>query len=409
MPIFEYTTVDAAGNEVRELLEAEDEQSAAAELRAQRRIVLALRQAPMATESEAEQYEFSLLDSLSIIGTAELALLFRQLSSLLNSGVTLVNALYVLEEQEKKRRMRKIIGRIRLDILGGAPLENALNRSPGIFDQRVRGMTAAGEASGTLGTMLERIADHLEEDAAFKNQMITGAIYPAIVILVVVVVVGFLVTFVIPRITPLLKLKAQKLPWNTQMVIDISNWCTLYWPYLLSATAASLAVMVLSYRWLPGVRYWTDRLKTRMPIVGPVFYYSVVVQFTRNLSTLIGSGVSMLESLRIVRDIIRNSAAKKVLETMETHILRGENLSAPIKAADYMFPPMVASMVAVGEETGSVDVCLGIAADIHEKLLKTYIQRMTAMVEPILIVFLGGIVGFVAFALISGILTMYKV
>lgn len=409
MPLFEYTTVDAAGNELRELIDAEDERSAAAELRAQKKLVLAIRKAPLASEGEGVQYENSLLDGFSLIGVAELALFFRQLSSLLNSGVTLVNALYVLEEQEKKRRMRKMIGRIRLDIQGGTSLVDALNRFSKVFDERVRGMVSAGEASGTLGTMLERIADHLEEDSSFRNQMITGAIYPAIVIIVVIVVVAFLVGFVIPRITPLLKLKAQKLPLNTQVVIDVSNWFKVYWLHLLSGTAAALALMFLSYRWFGELRYWVDRLKTKVPIVGPVFYYSVVVQFTRNLSTLIASGVSILESLRIVRGIIRNTAAKRVLETMETHILRGENLSAPIKAAHYLFPPMVASMVAVGEETGSVDASLAIAADIHEKMLKTYIQRMTAMVEPILIVFLGGIVGFVAFALISGILTMYKV
>lgn len=409
MPIFEYTTVDAAGNEVRELLESPDEQSAAAELRAQHKIVLALRRAPLAGESEGKQYEFSFFDYFSRVSVADLALFFKQFSSLLNSGVTIVNALYVLEEQEKKGRLRKMIGRIRLDLQHGQSLVNGLDRFSKIFDERVRGMVAAGEASGTLGTMLERIADHLEEDASFKNQMITSAIYPTIVIMVVVVVVSFLAAFVIPKIAPLLKLKGQKLPWNTQIVIDVSNWFKIYWGYLFSGLTAGLALIFVSYRWVGGLRYRIDRLKMKFPIVGPVFYYAVVVQFTRNMSTLIGSGVNMLESLRIVRGIIRNTAAKRVLETMEEHILRGENLSTPIKAANHIFPPMLASMVAVGEETGSMDNSLAIAAEIHEKLLKTYIQRMSAMLEPLLIVFLGALVGFVAFAMISGILTMYKV
>ena len=298
---------------------------------------------------------------------------------------------------------------MRLDIQGGSSFLKAMQRYPKIFDSRVCGMLDAGEASGTIGEMLERIATHLEEDAGFRNQVITGAIYPAIVIIVVVVVIAFLVGFVIPRITPLLTLKAQKLPWNTQLIIDVSEWFMVYWSYFFAAIGITVSLLFISYRSIPSLRYWIDRLKLKLPIVGPVFYYSVVVQFTRNLSTLIASGVSVMESIRIVRDIISNTAAKKVLETMETHILRGENLSSPIKAADYIFPPMVASMVSVGEETGSVDVSLGIAADIHEKILKTYIQRMTAMIEPLLIVFLGGVVGFVALALISGILTMYQV
>ena len=407
--IFEYTTIDAAGNEVKETIEAGDQSAAEAELRARKKIILSLKEASLAIEGEAATYELSYLDYLSFVSIGDIAIFFRQLSSLLNSGVTLVNSLYVLEEQEKKIRLKKMIGRMRLDIQGGSSFLTALERYPNTFDSRVCGMLAAGEASGTMGVMLDRIATHLEEDAGFRNQVISGAIYPAIVIIVVVVVIAFLVAFVIPRITPLLTLKAQKLPWNTQLIIDVSNWFTVYWRHFFAAIGITGSLLFVSYRSIASLRYWVDRFKLKMPIVGPVFYYSVVVQFTRNLSTLIGSGVSVMESIRIVRDILSNTAAKKVLETMETHILRGENLSSPIKAADYIFPPMVASMVAVGEETGTVDVSLGIAADIHEKILKTYIQRMTAMIEPILIIFLGGIVGFVALALISGILTMYQV
>ena len=409
MPLYEYTTIDAAGNQLTETIEAPDQRTAAADLRAKRRLVISLKEADMAADGEAGAYELNILDHLSRVSLPDVAVFFRQLSSLLSSGVTLVNALFVLEEQEKKTRLRKMIGRMRLDIQGGSSFLKALERYPKIFDTRVCGMVDAGEASGTLNVMLDRVATHLEEDAEFRGQLITGAIYPCIVIVVVVGVVAFLVGFVIPKITPLLKLKSQKLPWNTQLIIDVSNWFIVYWRHFFAVLLTGGVFVWFAYRSMDGLRYWVDRLKTKLPIIGPVFYYSVVVQFSRNLSTLIGSGVSVLESLRIVQGIIGNSAAKQVVNTMETHILRGENLSAPIKAANFIFPPMVASMVAVGEETGSVENSLGIAADIHEKILKTYLQRMTAMIEPILIIVLGGLVGFVAFALISGILTMYQV
>jgi type IV pilus assembly protein PilC len=409
MPLYEYTTVDAGGNQVNLTIEAPDQRSAVAELRSRRKLVLSIEEAAVAAQNEAAAYELSWLDYLTVVNLADIAVFFRQLASLLNSGVTLVNSLFVLEEQEKKGRLRKMIGRMRLDIQSGTSLLKAVQRYPKVFDSRVCGMVDAGEASGTLGVMLDRVATHLEEDAAFRSQLITGAIYPSIVIVVVVVVVAFLVGFVIPKITPLLNLKAQKLPWNTQLIIDVSNWFKVYWRHFFAGVGLGGVLIWFAYRSMAGLRYWTDRLKTRIPVVGPVFYHSVVVQFTRNLSTLIGSGVSVLESLRIVQGILRNAAAQKVVETMETHILRGDNLSTPIKAAPYIFPPMVASMVAVGEETGSVDKSLAIAADIHEKILQTYITRLTAMIEPILIIVLGGIVGFVAFALISGILAMYQV
>jgi type IV pilus assembly protein PilC len=409
MPLYEYTTIDAGGNQVNLTIEAPDQRTAVAELRAQRKLVLSIEEASLAAENEAAAYEMSLLDYLSTVNISDVAVFFRQLSSLLNSGVTLVNSLFVLEEQEKKSRLRKMIGRMRLDIQSGSSFLKAMQRFPGTFDSRVCGMVDAGEASGTLGVMLDRVATHLEEDAAFRSQLITGAIYPSVVIVVVIGVVAFLVGFVIPRIAPLLSLKAQKLPWNTQLIIDVSNWFKVYWRHFFGVVGIGGVLIWFAYRSMESLRYWIDRLKTKLPVIGPVFYYAVVVQFTRNLSTLIGSGVSVLESLRIVQGIIGNRAAQRVVATMETHILRGENLSTPIKAASYIFPPMVASMVSVGEETGSVDVSLGIAADIHEKILQTYIQRMTALIEPILIVVLGGIVGFVAFALISGILTMYQV
>jgi type IV pilus assembly protein PilC len=409
VPLYEYVTIDAGGNQVNLTIEAPDQRTAVAELRAQRKLVLSIEEAALAAENEAAAYEMSLLDYLSTVNISDVAVFFRQLSSLLNSGVTLVNSLFVLEEQEKKSRLRKMIGRMRLDIQSGSSFLKAMQRFPGTFDSRVCGMVDAGEASGTLGVMLDRVATHLEEDAAFRSQMITGAIYPSVVIVVVIGVVAFLVGFVIPRIAPLLSLKAQKLPWNTQLIIDVSNWFKVYWRHFFGVVGIGGVLIWFAYRSMESLRYWIDRLKTKLPVIGPVFYYAVVVQFTRNLSTLIGSGVSVLESLRIVQGIIGNRAAQRVVATMETHILRGENLSTPIKAASYIFPPMVASMVSVGEETGSVDVSLGIAADIHEKILQTYIQRMTALIEPILIVVLGGIVGFVAFALISGILTMYQV
>jgi type IV pilus assembly protein PilC len=409
MPLYEYVTLDASGSEVTDIIEADNQADAASRLRAENRLVLSIKESSFAAAGEEKAYEITFLDYLSVIRLDDLALFFRQLSSLLNSGVTLVNALYVLEDQTKKTRLKKTIGRIRLDIQGGLSLNDALNRFSRVFDERVRGMAAAGEASGTLGIMLERIADHIEDDASFRSNLVTGAIYPAIVTIVVVVVVVFLVSFVIPRITPLLKLRTQKLPWNTQLIIDVSEWFKIYWKYFFSGIGSGVAALYLAYRWNSGVRYWIDIIKTRIPVIGPVFHYSLIVQFTRNLSTLIGSGVSILESLRIVKGIISNSAVKRVMETMEMHILRGDSLSAPVKAAEHIFPPMIASMVAVGEETGSVDASLAIAADIHEKILKTYIQRMNAMIEPALILFLGVLVGFVAFAMISGILTMYKV
>ena len=405
MPLFYYKTIDRAGNEVEETIESDNESTAASVLRAQRKFVTALKKAEPSMEKGT--YDLSFLDYFSFISTFDIALFFRQFSSLITSGVTLVNGLYVLEEQEKKSRMRKLIGKVNLDVQAGSSFTDALRKYPAYFDSLIVGMVEAGEASGTLNVILERIATSLEERAAFKNQIITGAIYPAVVIIAVIAVVGFLVGFVIPKIIPILKLRGTKLPWNTQFLVDISGWFKVYWKHLFAGLGVLVSITYLTYRSNSVLRYWVDRLKIRLFLIGPVLHYSVIVQFTRNLSTLIESGVSIVESLRIVRNIIGNRAAKKVIDSMEEYILRGERLSTPIKGASYMFPPIIATMVAVGEETGSMDASLAIASEIHEKMLQTYVNRLSALIEPIIIIVLGGIVGFVAWSLISGVLTMY--
>lgn len=412
MSIFAYKTIDAAGNELTQTIEADNKRDAAQKLRSQKKVVIFLEEQPEISSKdtgERQAYKFSIFDYLTYIGSGTIAVFFRKLSALVTSGVTLVNSLYVLEEQETVGKMRKIIGQIRMDVEGGSAFAVALKRHPKVFDSLIVGMIEAGEASGILSDILNRVATALEQRADFRGKIITGAIYPVIVIIAVIGVVVFLVGFVIPRIAPLLKMRGTRLPWNTLLLINMSDWFKIYWSQFLTSIIAVLSMAYATYRLVRPLRYWIDRLKLKMPVIGPVLVNSIIVEFTRNLSILINSGVTVLESLNIVRNIIKNRAVKEVIDTVETHILRGESLSIPIKAASHIFPPMVASMVAVGEETGSLDTSLAVAADIHEKILDTHVKRVSTMVEPLLILVLGGIVGFVAWALISGILTMYHV
>ena len=269
-------------------------------------------------------------------------------------------------------------------------------------------MIESGEVGGTLDIILERIADYLEEQAEFRVQIITSFIYPAIVIVMSIAAIGFLVGFVIPKFMPFIKARGGKLPWNTRFLMDSTYWLKSYWKYIAGGAGAGFLGLYFLSRF-ESAKYWIDRIKMKLPIVGPVFVYSVVVQFSRNLASLLSSGVSMIESLRVVRNTLGNCAAMRVMNIMEKRVTRGESLSAPIRDAYYIFPPMVAEMIAVGEETGGLDDALNLTAQIHEKLLRTYVKRMNSLIEPILILILGGIVGFVAWGLIAGILTMYGV
>ena len=380
---------------------------AAATLRNQGKLVLSMEEAGAEKAGVKDPLQLSLLDYLSSVRKNDIVLFFRQLATLIVAGITLSNALIVLEKQAEKRRLSKIIGTIRRDIEGGSTFQKALMRYPRIFDTLVIGMVNAGELSGMLDVLLDRIATYLEDRSEFRTQVVSSFIYPAIVIFMSVLVISFLVGFVIPKFIPIIKGMGGTLPWNTQFLIDLTDWFKIYGKHLFAGLSIFVAILILSYKYIEIVRYWIDRLKLKIPVLGCIFSYSMVVQFSENLSILIRSGINLAECLLIVRDAVGNHAAKAVITTMERVILRGESLSRPLRDANSIFPLMVADMVAVGEETGNMDTTLELSAGIYKKMLTTYVKRMNSMIEPILIIALGGIVGFVAWALIAGVLAMY--
>lgn len=408
MPNFLYTTMDNAGKEVSGTVEAVNISAAAGDLRSQGKMITSLKEVGEVVAKSEKLSLASPLDYISFIGSSDIVILFRQLSALITAGITLVSSLQILQRQTKKRKLKQLLGQVLAAIEEGSTFADALKKHPRIFSSFIINMVESGEVGGTLDVILESIANHLEERSAFRAQVITSFIYPTVVIVMSVIVIGFLVGFVIPRFMPFIIARGGILPWNTQFLLDSTQWLGSYWRHIIIVVAGgALGVYFLSR--FETAKYWIDRLKIKIPVIGSVFVYSVVVQFSRNLASLLTSGVSMLESLRTVRNTLGNYAAMQVVDAMEKRVSRGESLSAPVRDASFIFPPMVAEMIAVGEETGGLDNALNLTAQIHEKLLQTYVKRMNSLIEPVLILTLGGIVGFVAWSLIAGILAMYGV
>jgi len=406
MPRFFYTTIDNSGKEVKGTAEAPDITVVAANLRGQGKIITSLKEIGDAAKESEESFFAAPLDYLSLICFSDIVIMFRQLSVLITAGVTLVNSLQILQRQIKKRKIKRLLAQILHDIEEGSTFADALKKHPRIFSSFITSMIESGEVGGMLDAILERIANYLEERAAFRTQIITSFIYPTIVIGMSIVVISFLVGFVIPKFMPFIRIRGGKLPWNTQILLDSTHWLRSYWKLIIGGVGAvSLGIYFLSR--IEAAKYWIDRIKMRLPIIGPIFVYSVVVQFSRNLASLLTSGVSMLESLRTVRNTLGNEAAAQLMDAMERRVTRGETLSKFARDASFIFPPMVAEMIAVGEETGGLDNTLNLVAQIHERLLQTYIKRMNSLIEPVLILTLGAIVAFVAWGLIAGVLTMY--
>ncbi len=404
MPTFSYATIDKTSGRI----EASNINEAAAYLRSQKKVVIELKEFVVKDDSMLKKINIeSILIHLSFIYSSDIILFFRQFSSLIKSGVTVINSLSLLEEQTNKRKLKKLLLDIKTDIEEGKTLADAMKKHKRYFDLFTVSMIESGELGGKLDVILERIATSLEQRRELITQAITGLIYPSIVVIMSIIVINFLVLFVIPKFMPFIQMAGSNLPWNTQLLIDIADWVKIYGKYIGGGLIACFIVICIVSRYKKA-RYWIDRYKVKIPVVGKIFLYSIAIQFARNMESLLSSGVSILDGLETSKNTLKNEAAAQAVDIMKDDIIHGKTLAISIRNAGYIFPPIVSKMVEVGEETGEMSNAFHSIIEIHEKLLQTYIKRMNSLLEPVLIITLGGIVGFVIWGLIAGVMAMYS-
>jgi type II secretory pathway component PulF len=400
MPVFSYTTIGPDGSESTEIIESSSLQAAAGELRGRRIMVTGLQEVGARGLGAGGRL---LLGRVSV---GDRILFFRQLSVLIRAGLTVVEGLQILEEQATRRKLRRIISSVRGDVERGASLADALGRFSRTFGAVVVSMIEAGEVSGVLDQVLERIADTLEAHAEFRSQVLSGLMYPILVCCVAVLALVFLSVWVIPKIEPFIEARAGRPPWNTRLLFGISRWLTSYLILIAVGIAGIVAALCGLYH-TPAGRLLMDRIKVRLPVIGPIFLASSIVQFSRNLASLLGSGVPLLSAIETARDTIGNEAIARVADDMHDRVIRGDSLSEPVRESPIM-PPMVSGMMAVGEETGGLDQSLEMVGDVYERLLRTRVRRMNIMLEPALLIVLVCLVAFVGWCLLSGILSTYE-
>lgn len=403
MPIYRYRAVDGDGKRVRGALNAADEMTAAGRLTAKGWAVIDIQESDSATLDGMADAGRNRPVFLSWVSTKDVILFFRMFGALIASGITVSEAIGILTGQTENRRLRQILGQVAAKIEGGVPLSDALVGYPRVFSEMVVKMIRAGELGGILDIVLERISDFLEKRQALRSKMITTFIYPAIILLVAVGVVIFLVMVVIPSFIVLLH--GRRLPWNTQLLLDLSVFMTQHWVALIMGLVimgAGVCVLMIN----PLTRFYIDRYKIYFPMLGPVMRYGVIVQFARTFAVLLQSGINLVDALKSTSGTIMNLAVKIDIEAMIDRVLAGEPLSAAIKEKGF-FPPMTAAMIRVGEHSGLMDSALLTTAELNENILTDRIARLSAMVEPALILTLSVIVGFVAWGMVAGMLAMY--
>jgi general secretion pathway protein F len=405
MPVFEYRGLSTSGKQVTGLLEAESNKSLRAQLR-KTGVFLT----DVLGQSEARTGRKAVADREVQLGrvfrgrvtTEDVAVITRQLSTLLHAGVTLVESLSALVDQTEKDRLKRTLSDVKQRVNEGSSLGDALSQHPRIFSTLYVNMVRAGEASGALDAVLARLADFTEGQAKLKQKLIGTLIYPLMMALVGGGILVMLMTVVVPKVTRIFETMKATLPWTTRLLIFVSDLLSGWWWLLLPLLVGGVSAGVAWTRSAAG-RPLFDAWVLKLPVAGNLLRMLLVSRFSRTLATLLKAGVPMLTAMDITRNVVTNSVLAGVVETARDAIREGESIAGPLKRSG-QFPPLVYHMVAVGERTGQLEEMLLNVADSYETQVNVRLGALTALLEPLIIVAMGAIIAFVAFSILMPIL-----
>jgi type IV pilus assembly protein PilC len=395
MPTFAYSGRTRAGQTVNGERAADTMDAAMAALR--RDQILVTRITPSAVKAEAEPKKAKAGKLGKKVSAKNLAVFTRQFSVMIDAGLPLVQCLDILGSQEEDKNFAAVIEQTRGDVESGASLADAMRKHPKTFDPLFTNMIAAGEAGGILDTILKRLASYIEKAVKLTGQVKSAMIYPIAVIVIASLVVGVILWKVIPTFATLFQGLGADLPLPTRVVIALSNGLVTYFP-ILAVVIGAASYGIKRYYSTEAGRRVIDRLLLRLPVLGDILRKIAVARFCRTLATLISSGVPILDGLEITAKTSGNSIIEDAVMTTRKSIERGETISAPLKETA-VFPPMVTQMIGVGEATGALDTMLAKIADFYEEEVDTAVAGLLTLLEPIMIAFLGVIVGGIVIAM----------
>lgn len=338
------------------------------------------------------------------IKTKDLVIFTRQFATMINAGLPLVQCLDILASQQPNPSFKKILSQIKTDVEGGATFADALNKHPSVFDDLFVNLVAAGELGGVLDTILERLSEYLEKNEALKNKVKGAMTYPSIVSAVAIGVVAVLMLFVIPTFQDLFSQFGAALPGPTQIVVSLSHFTQSYWIVML----ALVIILYIAFKWFKSQekgKFYLDTLALKLPIFGNLLRKVAVAKFTRTLGTMISSGVPIMDGLEITSKTAGNKIVENAIVKVRSSISQGKTMSEPLGESG-IFPGMVVQMVAVGEATGAMDQMLSKIADFYDAEVDNAVDALTSALEPLMMVFLGGIIGFVLIAMYMPIFQM---
>lgn len=322
----------------------------------------------------------------------------RQFATMIDAGLPLVQALDILSNQVENKVLGKSLQQIKSDVESGATYADALKKHPRIFSELYVNMVAAGEAGGILDTILNRLASYIEKAMKLKKKVKGAMVYPAVVSSIAILVIAIIMIFVVPTFAKMFSQLGGTLPLPTKIIIDMSNFIAGIGGLLVLGATVAFVVFIVQVRRTEKGKHIIDRIMLKLPIFGPLLNKVAVAKFTRTLGTLVSSGVPILDGLEITAKTSGNKVIEYAIMDVRKGVVGGKTLAEPITKAK-VFPPMVTHMIAVGESTGALDAMLSKIADFYDDEVDAAVSNLTAMMEPMLMVFLGGAVGFIVVAM----------
>src|SRR3954469_16104642 len=398
---FQYSVRDRGGKLISGTLDGESQAAVVTKLRSMGYAPVSINEAKVGMKTELTIPGFG-----KTVKLKDLAVMSRQFATMINSGLSLLRALTILTEQTENPELARVIGEVRNDVETGNSLSAAMAKHDNVFPPLMVNMTRAGEVGGFLDAVLLQIAENYESEVKLRSKIKAAMTYPVVVFCISMIALVVMLTFVVPTFAKMFKSLGSKLPAPTQVLVDISHLMKFIVPVLIIGSITSFIVWK-RVKHQENVRKVVDPLKLKVPVFGPLFLKVALSRFARNLGTMIRSGVPILQALEIVADTTGNYVLTLAVRDVQDSVRRGESLTQPL-TQHAVFPPMVVQMMAVGEDTGALDAMLAKIAEFYDQEVEATAESLTALIEPLMIAFLGGLIGSMIVCLYLPIFDIYQ-
>ncbi len=395
MPTYNYVAINSAGKTIKESFDAKSRDEVIEKIKRENLFLVEI--------NEVVSKDIKTPFSMTKVKIMDIALFCRQISTLLNAGIPLADSLDITSKQMSNKNLKKIIAVISSDVQKGFPFSEAMKKQ-GVFPDLLVHMVAAGEVSGTVDVVMTRMAMNYEKDSAIQRKVKGAMVYPVILAIVAVVAVLFIITSILPKFTEMFESSGAQLPALTKMLIQVSEIMRAYWFIFLGILAAMVYGIIFFARTTLG-KNLIDMLKLRIPVVGILTTKVITVRFARMMASLLTSGIPLIQAFEYVAVVVDNEIVKGKILKAKDEISKGSDLTDAIRRME-VFEPMVINMVKIGEESGKLDAIMDNTAEIYDDEVATAVQSLTTLVEPLMIVFMAGIIGFIVIAMVSPMFDM---